>query len=141
MHREFNQSQWLKPYIEFNIQKRIVAEKNSDKDGKALYKLMNDAICGKTMEDLRNRINVKLVNNKKVYSKITSKTSYMPHKIFDNNLVAIRKSKFPLKLNKPAYIGMCILELSKVLMYEFNYDYIKNKYDNKSKLSFTDTDS
>ena len=65
----------------------------------------------------------------------------MPHKIFDNNLVAIRKSKFPLKLNKPAYIGMCILELSKVLMYEFNYDYIKNKYDNKSKLSFTDTDS
>ena len=65
----------------------------------------------------------------------------MSHKIFDNNLVAIRKSKVSLKLNKPAYIGMCILELSKVLMYEFHYDYIKNRYDNKSKLLFTDTDS
>ena len=65
----------------------------------------------------------------------------MLHKIFENNLIAILKSKVALKLNKPAYIGMCILELSKVLMYEFHYDYIKNKYDNKSKLLFTDTDS
>ena len=65
----------------------------------------------------------------------------MMHKIFDNNLVVKRKSKLALKLNKPAYIGMCILELSKVLMYEFHYHYIKNKYDNKSKLLFTDTDS
>ena len=65
----------------------------------------------------------------------------MFHKIFDNNLVAIRKSKLALKLNKAAYIGMCIVELSKVLMYEFHYDYIKSKYDNKSKLLFTDTDS
>ena len=65
----------------------------------------------------------------------------MSRKIFDNNLVAIRKSKLALKLNKPAYIGMCISELSKVLMYQFHYDYIKNKYDNKSKLLFTDTDS
>ena len=63
----------------------------------------------------------------------------MSHKIFDNNSVAIRKSKLALKLNKPACIGVCILELSKVLMYEFNYDYIKNKCDNKSKLLFTDT--
>ena len=65
----------------------------------------------------------------------------MLHKIFENNLIAILKSKVALKLNKPAYIGMCILELSKVLMYEFHYDYIKNKYDNKSKLLFTDTDN
>ena len=65
----------------------------------------------------------------------------MLHKIFENNLIAILKSKVALKLNKPAYIGMCILELSKVLMYEIHYDYIKNKYDNKSKLLFTDTDS
>ena len=65
----------------------------------------------------------------------------MSHKIFDNNLVAIRKSKLALKLNKPACIGMCILDVSKVLMYDFHYDYIKNKYDNKSKLLFTDTDS
>ena len=65
----------------------------------------------------------------------------MWHKIFDNNLVVIRKSKVALKLNKPAYIGMCILELSKILMYEFHYDYSKNKYDNKSRLLFTVTDS
>ena len=62
----------------------------------------------------------------------------MSHKVFDNNLVAIRKSKLALKLNKPAYIGMCILKSSKVLMYEFHYGYVKNKYDNKSKLLFTD---
>ena len=65
----------------------------------------------------------------------------MSHKIFDNNLVAIRKRKLEIKLNKPAYIGMCILDLSKVLMYEFHYDQIKNKCGNKSKLLFTDTDS
>ena len=65
----------------------------------------------------------------------------MPHKIFGNNLVAIRKSKLPLKLNKRAYIGICMLELSKVLMYKFHYDYIENKYGSKSNLLLTDTDS
>ena len=102
---------------------------------------MSSAVFGKTMENLRNRIDVKLVNNEKDYLKCTSKPSYMLHKIFDNNLVAIRKGKVSLKLNKPAYIGMYILESSKVLMYEFHYDYFKNKCDNKSKLLFTDTDS
>ena len=65
----------------------------------------------------------------------------MLHKIFDNDLAAIRKRKVTLTLNKPAYIGMSIFPLSKVLMYEFHYDYIKNKYGNNSKLLFTDTDS
>ena len=72
------------------------------------------------MKNLRNRINIKLVNNKKDYLKCTSKPSYMSRKIFDNNLVAIRNSKLALRFNKPVYIGMCILELSQVLMYEFN---------------------
>ena len=76
------------------------------------------------MENLRSRIDVRLENNEKDYLKCSSKPSYMSHKIFDNNLVAIRKSKVALKLNKPAYIGMCILELSKILMYEFHYDCI-----------------
>ena len=62
----------------------------------------------------------------------------MSLKIFDNDLVAIVKNKITLTLNKPAYIGMCILELSKVLMYKFHYDYMKNKYGNKSRLLFTD---
>ena len=127
--------------LDFNTQKRIEAEKNGGKDGKALYKLMNNSVYGKTMENLRNRIDVRLVSNKKDYLKWIAKPSYIPYKIFDNDLVAIRKSQVTLTLNKPAYIGMCILELSKVLMYEFHYDYIKNKYDNSSKLLFTDTDS
>ena len=65
----------------------------------------------------------------------------MSHKIFDNDLMAIHKNKVTLTLNKPAYIGMCILELSKVLMYEFHYEYFKNKYGNTTRLLFTDTDS
>ena len=92
---------------------------------------MNNVVYGKAMENLKNRINVKLVNNEKDYLKCTSKPSYMSHKIFDNNLYVTRKSKNSLKLNKSAYIGLCILELSKVLMDKFHYDYIKYKYDNK----------
>ena len=93
----------------------------------------------KKMENLRNRIELKLVNYEKDYLKCTSKPSYMSHKIFDNTLVSISKIKLTLKLNKPAYIGMCILELSKVIMYEFHYNYIKNKNGHKLILLFTDT--
>ena len=86
---------------------------------------------------MRNIINVKLLNNEKYCLKYTSTPSYTSHKISDNNLVAISKSKLALKRNEPAYNRRCILELGKVLMYDFRYDYInKNKYDNKSKLSF-----
>ena len=115
------------------IQKRTEAVNTNDKDGKVLHKLTNNTIYGKTMKSVRKRNGVKLVNNKKDYLKCTSKPSYLPHKIFDNNLVAIRKSKLALKLNKPTYIGKCMLK--------FHYDYIKSKYDNRSKLLFTDTDS
>ena len=81
---------------------------------------------------------VKLVGNKQDYLKWASKPSFMSYKIFENDLVTIRKYKVTLTLNNPAYIGMCILELSKVLMYELHYDYIKNKYGNNSRLLFTD---
>ena len=87
------------------------------------------------------KIDVKLVTAKKDYLKCVSKQSDMLHKIFDNDLVSIGKSKVTLNLNKHACIGMCILELSKVPMYKFHCDYIKNKYDRKSKLLFTDIDS
>ena len=93
------------------------------------------------MENLRNSINVKLVSNKKDYLKCTSKPSYISHKIFGNDLATIHKNKVTLMLNKPAYIGICILELRKVLMYEFHYDYIKNKYGTSSGLLFIYTDS
>ena len=106
---------------------------------------MNNAVYGKTMENLRNRINVKLVSNKKDYLKWTSKPSYMSHKIFDNDLVAIRQNKVTLTFNKPGNIGMCILELSKVLMYEFHditfMITLKINMINNSSLLFTDTDS
>ena len=92
------------------------------------------------MENLRNKVDVKLVNNEKDCLKCASETSYMSQKIFHNKLVVICKNKLALKLNKPAYIRMCILELSKNDFNNFN-DYIKNRYDNKSKLLFTDTDS
>ena len=112
IHRvlDFNQLQCSKLYVEFNTQKRIEAEKNNGKDGKALCKLMNNAIFRNTMENLRNRINVKPVNNEKDYLKCTSKPSYMSQKILENNLFAIRQSRLALKLNKPAYVGMPILD-------------------------------
>ena len=93
------------------------------------------------MEKLRNRVDVGLVNNKKDYLKWISTPSHLRQKIFDNNLVVIHKIKTTLTLKKPANIRICVLELSKVPMYEFHFDYIKNKYGSKSRLSFTDTDS
>ena len=102
---------------------------------------MNNAVYGKAMENIRNRIDVKLVSNKKDYLKLTSKPSYMSRKIFDNDLVAKCKNNVTLMFNKPEYTGMCSLELSKVLMQEFHYDYIKNKRGNNSVLLFTDNDS
>ena len=140
----FNQPHWLKPYVRFNTRThthKIEIEKNVDKDGKALYKLMNNAVYGKTMKNLRNRIDVRLISNKKYYLKWTSKPTHMSQKIFDNDLVEICKSKLTLKLKKPASVGMYMLDLSKVYMHEFHYDYIKNKYGNNSKLLFTDADS
>ena len=108
------------------------SRKNGDKDGKALNKLIKNAAYVKTIENLRCRIDLKFVSNKRDYLKLTSKPSYISQKIFDNDLVAIRKNKVTLTLNKPSYIRMCILEFSKVLMYELHYNYIKNRYGNNS---------
>ena len=89
---------------------------------------MNNAVYEKTLENLRNRIDVKLVSNKKDYLKWISNPSYMSHRIFDYDWVAMRKNKVTLTLKKSAYIWMSLLQLSKVLMCKFHYDYIKNKY-------------
>ena len=112
--------------------KKNGSRKNGDKDGKALNKLIKNAAYGKAIENLRCRIDLKFVSNKRDYLKLTSKPSYISQKIFDNDLVAIRKNKVTLTLNKPSYIRMCILEFSKVLMYELHYNYIKNRYGNNS---------
>ena len=100
---------------------------------------MNKCIFGKTMENLRKRINIKLVNNAKDYVRCISKPSFVSQKIFSKNFVAIHDIKPVLTLNKPIYVGFSILDLSKCLMYEFHCKYIKSNFD--PKLLFTDTDS
>ena len=135
---EFDQSPWLKQYIDFNTEKRKNAKNSFEKD---FFKLMNNSVFGKTMENLRERVDVRLVTNEKKLLKLTSKPTYVSSKIFNENLVAVHKIKETLTLNRPAYVGMCILDLSKTLMYDFHYNYIKKKYGDKAKLLFTDTDS
>ena len=93
------------------------------------------------MENLKKRVDVKLVTDEKKLVKLSSKPTFVSSKTFDENLVVVCKIKETLTLNKPAYVGMCILDLSKVLMYDFHYNYIKNKYGDKEKLLFTDKDS
>ena len=140
IHRalEFNQSPWLKPYINFNTKKRAEAKNSFEKD---FFKLMNNSVFGKTMENLRKRQDIRLVTDKEKLSKWASKPSFISSKIFNEDLVAIHKIKPTLKLNRPAYVGMCILDLSKTLMYDFHYNYIKSQYGDKARLLFTDTDS
>ena len=140
VHRvlEFNQSPWLKQYIDFNTEKRKNAKNAFEKD---FFKLMNNSVFGKTMENIRKRVDVRLVTDEKKLLKITSKPTYVSSKIFNKNLVAVHKMKETLTLNRPAYVGMCILDLSKTLMYDFHYNYMKKNYENKAKLLFTDTDS
>ena len=93
------------------------------------------------MENLRKRVDIKLVTKEKKLLKLARKPTFISSKIFNKNLVAVHKIKETLTLNRRAYVGMCILDLSETLMYDFHYNYIKNKYNKKAKLLFTDTDS
>ena len=102
---------------------------------------MNNSVYGKTMENLRKRIDVRLITDEKKLIKIMSKPTYVSSKILNENLVAVHKVKEVLTLNRPAYVGMCILELSKTLMCDFHYNIIKPLYGENAKLLFTDTDS
>ena len=135
---EFDQSPWLKQYIDFNTQKRTNAKNAFEKD---FFKLLNNSIYGKICENLRKRVDVRLVADQKKMSKLASRPTFVHSKIFNENLVAVHKIKECLTLDRPAYIGMCILDLSKVLMYAFHYNYIKQKYSDRAKSLFTDTDS
>ena len=125
----------MKKYIDFNTEKKN-AINDFEKD---FFKLMINSVYGKTMENLRKRINTRFVNNEKDFLKYTSKPTYFTHKLFDKDYAAIHEIKPVLILNKPIYVGFTVLELSEWMMYDFHYNFIKNNFN--AELLFTDTDS
>ena len=126
----FKQQPWLKTYIDFNTQKRKMADNDFD-----FFKLMNNAVFGKTMENLHKRLIVQLVKNQSKARKLI----FHAFRIFNEDLVAVHMLKQRLYLNRPIYVGFTILDVSKTLMYDFHYNYIKKKYGKCAKLLFTDT--
>ena len=140
IHRviEFNQKEWLKPYIDMNTELRKEAKNDFEKD---LFKLMNNSVFGKTMENIRKHKDIKLATTDKKRSKLVSEPNYHTINLISGDLSIIEMKKTKGKMNKPIYLGLSILEISKTLMYEFWYDYMKPKYGNKVKLYYMDTDS
>ena len=144
IHRgiKFEESDWMKQYIDKNTRLRAETKKESEKE---FFKLMNNSVYGKTIENLRKRVDISLVNSKKKAKRLTAKPNFKKCTIFsetdERDFCAIEMRKTQIYFNKPVYLGMCILDLSKTLMYDFHYNYIKPKYTSKAKLLFTDTDS
>ena len=140
IHRviEFNQEAWLKPYIDMNTELRKAAKNDFEKD---LFKLMNNSVFGKTMENIRKHRDIKLVTTDKKRSKLVSEPNYHTINLISEDLSIIEMKKTKVKMNKPIYLGLSLLEISKTLMYEFWYDYVKPKYNDNVKLCYMDTDS
>ena len=140
VHRviQFNQEAWLKPYIDMNTELRKEAKNNFEKD---FFKLMNNAVFGKTMENVRKHRDSKLVTTDKRRNQLVSELNYHTTKWFSEKLLAIEMKKAKVNMNKPIHLGLSILEISKTLMYEFWYDYMKPKYVDNVKLCYMDTDS
>ena len=135
---EFNQEAWLKPYIDMNTELRKLARNDFEKD---LFKLMNNSVFGKTMENIRNHRDIKLVTTDKKRSKLVSEPNYHTINLISEDLSITEMKKTKVKMNKPIYLGLSILEISKILMYEFWYDYMKLKYNDNVRLCYMDTDS
>ena len=140
IHRviEFNQKAWLKPHIDMNTELRKVADNDFEKD---FYKLMNNAVFGKMMENIIKHRDIKLVTTDKKRSTLVSEPNYHTINLISEDLSIIEMKKTKVKMNKPIYLGLSILEITKILMYEFWHDYMKPKYDNNVKLHYMDTDS
>ena len=135
---EFDQEAWLKKYIIFNTELRKNALNDFEKD---FFKLMNNAVFGKTMENVRKHRDIKLVKTDHRRNKLVSEPNYHTMKLINDNLAIIEMTKVKVKMNKPIYLGLSILEISKITMYEFWYDYVKSKYGNRVRLCYMDTDS
>ena len=140
VHRgvSFYQSPWMEPYIRKNTELRKRASNSFEKD---FFKLMNNSVFGKTIENIRKRQNIELVNNRERAVKLANRPNFDRATIFDHNFIAIHMLNTEVYFNKPVYVGQAILDLSKTLMFNFHYTYIKEKYKNKAELLFTDTDS
>ena len=140
VHRviEFDQEAWLKEYIDVNTELRKKATNDFEKD---FFKLMNNAVFGKTMENVRKHRHIKLVKTDKKRNKLVSEPNFHTMKLIDNNLAIIEMSKVKVKMNKPIYLGLSVLDISKITMYKFWYDYVKIKYQDKARLCYMDTDS
>ena len=141
IHRvlEFQQFPWLKSYINFNTDKRKAATSDFEKD---FFKLMSNSVYGKSMESIRKRVNVELVNNQKRIKKALAKPTVKNFTYVNDDLVMIQFAKKAIVQNKPMYTGFVVLELSKVLMYDFHYNHIQGQYgSDRARLLFTDTDS
>ena len=132
----FKQSDWMKRYINFNTEKRKNVANDFEKD---FFKLMINSVFGRTIENLRKGINVRLMSNEKDFLKYTSRPTYITHKIFGKDYAAIYEIKPVLMLNKPIYVGFTVLDLSKWMMYDFHDNFIKKIFN--AELLFTDTDS
>ena len=128
----------LKPYIEFNTEKRKNARHDFEKD---IFKLLNNAVFGKTMEDKRKHLDFEIVSDERRFMTCVNNPSFKHSHIINENLVGVEKQKPKLKLDKPIFIGMSILDLSKQHMYKFYYDVMKPKYGDNIKMVYTDTDS
>ena len=134
----FNQKAWLKPYIDMNTELRKLAKDDFEKD---LFKLMNNTVFGKTMENIRKHRDIKLVTTNKKRNKLVSEPNYHTMNYISEDLSIIEMNKTKVKMNKPIYLGLSILDISKILIYELWYDYMKPKYGNRVKLCYMDTDS
>jgi hypothetical protein len=134
----FTQSPWMRSFIQLNTRLRQQAKSEFEKD---FFKLMNNAVFGKSMENVRNRQNFHLVTCDLRAKKLIARPTFKSFDIINDDLVLIEMTRPRIKLNKPIYTGFCVLDLSKELMYSFYYDTIKKRYGDRSTLLFTDTDS